>query len=52
LHVRAASGRDGYILGGAQIVDKTTVLGAQTLPRVQRPNRDGFVPDPRPELLR
>jgi mono/diheme cytochrome c family protein len=41
-----------YILGEAQIVDKTTVLDAQTLPRVQMPNRDGFVPDPRPELFR
>jgi len=41
-----------YILGEAQIVDKATVLDAQTLPRVQMPNRDGFVPDPRPELFR
>ena len=40
------------ILGEAQIVDKATVLDAQTLPRVQMPNRDGFVPDPRPELFR
>src|SRR5690242_4898018 len=41
-----------YILGEAQIVDKATVLDAQTLPRVQMPNRDGFIPDPRPELFR
>jgi len=41
-----------YILGEAQIVDKTTVLDAQTLPKVQMPNRDGFVPDPRPELFK
>jgi cytochrome c len=41
-----------YILGEAQIVDKATVLDAQTLPRVQMRNRDGFVPDPRPELFR
>jgi cytochrome c len=40
------------ILGEAQIVDTTTVLDAQTLPRVQMPNREGFVPDPRPELFR
>ena len=41
-----------YILGEGQTVDKTTVLDAQTLPRVQMSNRDGFVPDPRPELFR
>ena len=41
-----------YILGEAQILDKSTVLDAQTLPRVQMPNRDGFVPDPRPELFK
>jgi CheY-like chemotaxis protein len=40
------------ILGEAQIVDKTTVLDAQTPPRVQMPNRDGFVPDPRPESFK
>jgi hypothetical protein len=38
-----------YILGEANIIDKTTVLDAATLPRVQMPNRDGFIPDPRPE---
>jgi cytochrome c len=41
-----------YILGEAQIVDKTTVLDAQTLPHIQMPNRDGFIPDPRPELFK
>jgi S-disulfanyl-L-cysteine oxidoreductase SoxD len=41
-----------YILGEAQIVHKATALDAQTLPRVQMPNRDGFIPDPRPELFR
>jgi S-disulfanyl-L-cysteine oxidoreductase SoxD len=41
-----------YILGEANIIDKATVLDAQTLPRVQMPNRDGFIPDPRPELFR
>ena len=38
-----------YILGEANIIDKTTVLDAATLPRVQMPNRNGFIPDPRPE---
>jgi len=41
-----------YILGEAQIVDKTTVLDAQTLPHIQMPNRDGFIPDPRPEFFK
>jgi cytochrome c len=31
---------------------RSVVLDTQTLPRVQMPNRDGFVPDPRPELFR
>jgi cytochrome c len=41
-----------YILGEANIIDRTTVLDRQTLPKVQMPNRDGFIPDPRPELFR
>jgi cytochrome c len=41
-----------YILGEANIIDKTTVLDAQTLPRVTMPNRDGFIPDPRPEWFK
>jgi cytochrome c len=41
-----------YILTEANIIDKTTVLDAQTLPKVQMPNRDGFVPDPRPEVFK
>ena len=41
-----------YILGEAKIIDKATVLDAQSLPRVQMPNRDGFVPDPRPEIFK
>ena len=40
------------ILGEAQIVDQATVLDAQALARVQMPNRDGFIPDPRPELFK
>ena len=40
------------ILGEAPIVDKTTVLDAQTLPRVQMPDRDGLMPDPRPEAFK
>jgi cytochrome c len=41
-----------YILAEANIIDRTTVLDRQTLPKVQMPNRDGFIPDPRPELFR
>jgi cytochrome c len=41
-----------YILAEANIIDKATVLDARTLPAVQMPNREGFVPDPRPELFK
>jgi cytochrome c len=41
-----------YILAEGNIIDKTTVIEAETLPKVQMPNRDGFIPDPRPELFK
>jgi S-disulfanyl-L-cysteine oxidoreductase SoxD len=41
-----------YILGEAKIIDRATVLDAQSLPKVQMPNRDGFIPDPRPEIYK
>jgi S-disulfanyl-L-cysteine oxidoreductase SoxD len=41
-----------FILTEGNIIDKAMVLDAQTLPRVQMPNRDGFIPDPRPELFK
>jgi S-disulfanyl-L-cysteine oxidoreductase SoxD len=41
-----------YILAEASIIDKATVLDAHTLPAVQMPNRDGFVPDSRPEFFK
>jgi S-disulfanyl-L-cysteine oxidoreductase SoxD len=41
-----------FILAEAQIIDKSTVLDAATLPKVQMPNRNGFAPDPRPELFK
>jgi S-disulfanyl-L-cysteine oxidoreductase SoxD len=41
-----------YILVEAKILDKAAVLDAQSLPKVQMPNRDGFIPDPRPELYK
>jgi S-disulfanyl-L-cysteine oxidoreductase SoxD len=41
-----------YILAEANVIDKATVLDDRTLPAVQMPNRDGFVPDPRPEFFK
>ena len=38
-----------YILSEAKIVPPDTVLDAKTLAKVKMPNRDGFVPDKRPE---
>jgi S-disulfanyl-L-cysteine oxidoreductase SoxD len=40
------------ILAEAKIIERSTVLDAQSLPRVIMPNRDGFVSDPRPELFK
>ena len=39
-----------YILGEANIIGKTDVIDAKSLPQVRMPNRDGFFRDPRPEL--
>jgi cytochrome c len=40
-----------YILGEANIIPKDEVVDAKTLPKVQMPNRDGFVTeDPRPDV--
>jgi len=41
-----------YILGEANIVPKTAVLDAKSLPQVRMPNREGFIADPRPEIFR
>jgi cytochrome c len=41
-----------FILAEAKIIDKSMVLDAATLPNVQMPNRNGFIPDPRPELFK
>ena len=41
-----------YILAEGKIIDKSTVLDAESLPKVAMPNRDGFIPDPRPELFK
>jgi S-disulfanyl-L-cysteine oxidoreductase SoxD len=39
-----------YILAQAKIIQPTDVMDKESLPRVRMPNRDGFVPDPRPEI--
>ncbi len=39
-----------YILSEAKIIKPTETMNATTLPKVMMPNRDGFIPDSRPEL--
>jgi len=39
-----------YILSEAKIIKPTDIMNTTTLPKVTMPNRDGFIPDPRPEL--
>jgi cytochrome c len=38
-----------FILGEANIIEKSAVIDAKSLPKVQMPNRNGFISDPRPE---
>ncbi len=40
-----------YVLSQAKIVAPDAVLGKDSLAQVQMPNRDGFVPDARPEVF-
>jgi cytochrome c len=39
-----------YILSETKIIKPTDTMNASTLPKVVMPNRDGFIPDSRPEL--
>ena len=39
-----------YILAESNIVPKTAVMDPVSMPKVAMPNRNGFVPDPRPEI--
>lgn len=39
-----------YVLHLGHIVPDDAVLDAGSLPKVRMPNRDGFVPDPRPDV--
>ncbi len=41
-----------YILFLGGIIPENAVMDAKTLPKVQMPNRAGFVPDPRPDVGR
>ena len=39
-----------YLLHLNGIVKEDEIVDAATLPRIRMPNRDGFVPDPRPDV--
>jgi cytochrome c len=39
-----------YVLSEAKIIQPSQVMDAKTLPKVTMPNRNGFEPDPRPEV--
>jgi cytochrome c len=39
-----------YLLHRNGIIGEQEVMDATTLPQVKMPNRDGFVPDPRPDV--
>lgn len=41
-----------YVLFLNGIVQEGDVMDAKSLPKVRMPNRDGFVPDPRPDVKR
>jgi cytochrome c len=40
-----------WILAKNNIIKTSTVIDRVTLPKIEMPNRDGFVPDPRPDIL-
>jgi cytochrome c len=39
-----------WLLWKNNIIPEDSVMDATTLPKVKMPNRDGFVPDPRPDV--
>lgn len=41
-----------YVLFLGKIVPENAVLDADSLAKIRMPNRDGFVPDPRPDVKR
>jgi mono/diheme cytochrome c family protein len=40
-----------YILSKGNIIGANEEMNAETLPKVEMPNKDGFVPDPRPDVF-
>lgn len=40
-----------YILNKANIIGKSDTMNAKTLPKVDMPNKDGFISDPRPDVF-
>lgn len=40
-----------YILHKANIVGADAEMNAETMAKVEMPNKDGFIPDPRPDVL-
>ena len=40
-----------YVLGEANILKKGRQLNATTLPKIDMPNKDGFISDPRPDVF-
>ena len=40
-----------YVLSMGKIIDKKDVMNAKTLPKVEMPNKDGFIADPRPDVF-
>lgn len=40
-----------YVLGEANIFDKSSTLDANTLAKIEMPNKDGFISDPRPDIF-
>ncbi len=39
-----------FLLYRNDIIQQNEVMNKETLPKVRMPNRDGFVPDPRPDV--
>ena len=40
-----------FILAEANIVDKSAMMNAEALASIEMPNRNGFIPDPRPDVF-
>jgi len=40
-----------YILNRGKIIGENATMNAKTLPKVNMPNKDGFIQDPRPDVM-